>query len=151
MAEHVNVPIAAGERFYMKYGFREVLELQAADIIQPDPCHADGILECKKIAAMAETYHVKVAPHNPASPVCLAVCVQLDACMPNFLIQEMVWKDVSWRDKILKEPIKVEGGYIRLPTKPGIGIELDEKIIEEHPYRPYEQPRIYCKNGMVEN
>ena len=88
VARSTSIPIASGERLFTKWGFREVLEKQAATILQPDVSHAGGILECKKIAAMAECYYAAIAPHCPLGPIALAACLQLDACTPNFLAQE---------------------------------------------------------------
>ncbi|MEM3047484.1 MAG: galactonate dehydratase, partial [Candidatus Bathyarchaeia archaeon] len=121
VARSTSTPIATGERLFTKWAFREVLEKQAASILQPDLSHAGGIFECRKIAAMAETYFAGIAPHCPLGPVALAACIQLDACTPNFLIQE----HVTLGEGILKEPFQVRDGYIDLPTKPGLGVELD--------------------------
>src|SRR5262249_30297237 len=120
VARSTSIPIATGERLYTKWGFRQVLEKQAASILQPDLCHGGGILECKKIAAMAECNYAGVAPHNPLGPISLAACLQLDACIPNFLVQEFV----SLGEGYLKEPFTLVGGSIPLPTGPGLGIEL---------------------------
>ena len=89
VSEHVNIPIAVGERLYTRYGFRRILELQAADILQPDIGNTGGIMEVKKIAAMAEIYNMRIQPHVCASPVSTAAALQLDACIPNFFIQEL--------------------------------------------------------------
>ena len=89
VSDHVHLPIAVGERLYTRYGFRRVLELHAADILQPDVTNTGGILEAKKIAAMAEAYNARIAPHNCASPVSTAAAVQVDGCTPNVLIQEL--------------------------------------------------------------
>jgi len=80
------MPIAVGERLFTRWGFRDILEKQAVAIVQPDLCHAGGILEGKRIAAMAEVYYASIAPHNPLGPISLASCLQLDTCTPNFLI-----------------------------------------------------------------
>lgn len=126
VANSTSIPIATGERLFTKWAFREVLEKQAAAILQPDLCHAGGILEVKKIAAMAETYFAAIAPHNPLGPISLASAIQLDACIPNFLCQEQV----SLGEGYITEPFEVKDGYIDLPTKPGLGIELDDEAIE---------------------
>lgn len=136
VARGTNIPIATGERLFTRHGFREVFEKRAAAVVQPDPCHAGGILECKKIAAMAEPYYVSVAPHNPYGPIAVAVSVQIDACIPNFLIQEYATYHKEERFDILKEPLKVEHGHVRLPTKPGLGVELDEDALASYPYKP---------------
>jgi galactonate dehydratase len=131
-----KIPIATGERLYTKWGFRELFEKKAAHIIQPDPIHCGGILETKKIAAMAEANYVNVAPHCPYFHVALAIAIQIDACTPNFLIQEGGRIRGKW---LVKEPFEVEKGYIKLPTKPGLGIELDLDAIAERPYNPSSQ------------
>jgi galactonate dehydratase len=149
IAEETSVPIATGERLYTVWGFREVLEKGIADIIQPDPVHAGGISQVKKIAAMAEAYYVAVAPHNPLSPVGTAACLQLDAAMPNFLIQEMV-RGLPDRASLVTEPIeKVTDGYVELPKKPGLGVELNEEAIKRLGYKHTGFPQVYRKDGSV--
>lgn len=127
VARSTSIPIATGERLFTKWGFREVLEKQAAVILQPDLCHAGGIMEVKKIAAMAEVYYAGIAPHNPLGPISLAACLQLDACIPNFVIQEQT----TLGDGYLKDPFVMKDGYIELPTKPGLGIELDDEAVNQ--------------------
>lgn len=130
VARSTSIPIATGERLFTRWGFREVLEKQAAAVLQPDLCHCGGILEAKKIAAMAEVYYAAVAPHNPLGPISLAAGLQLDACIPNFLCQEQV----SLGEGYIKEPFQVKDGYIDLPAKPGLGIELDEEALQDKIY-----------------
>lgn len=127
IARSTSTPIATGERLFTKWGFREVLEKQAAAVLQPDICHCGGIMEAKKIAAMAEVYYAAVAPHNPLGPISLAAGLQVDACIPNFLCQEQV----SLGEGYIKDPFKVVDGYIELPDKPGLGIELDEEALRD--------------------
>jgi len=146
VARSTSVPIATGERLFTKWGFREVLEKQAAAILQPDLSHAGGILECKKIAAMAECYYVAVAPHCPLGPIALAACLQLDACIPNFLAQEQVTLGQGY----LKKPFEIVSGYIGLPTEPGLGIELDEQGLADKMYDgAWETPRLWHEDGAV--
>lgn len=146
VARSTSIPIATGERLFTKWGFREVLEKQAAAILQPDVSHAGGILECKKIAAMAECYYAAVAPHCPLGPVALAACLQLDACTPNFLVQE----HVSLGEGYLKEPFRIVDGYIPLPTRPGLGIELDEEALKDKVHDgSWETPRLWHADGSV--
>jgi galactonate dehydratase len=95
--------------------------------LQPDLCHAGGIMEGRIIAGMAEAYYAAVAPHNPLGPISLAAGLNLAASIPNFLCQEQV----SLGDGYLKEPFKIEKGYVRIPTKPGLGIELDDEKIKD--------------------
>lgn len=127
VARSTTIPIATGERLFTKWGFREVLEKQAASIMQPDLSHAGGILECKKIAAMAECYYAAVAPHCPLGPIALASCLQLDACIPNFLCQE----HVTTGEGYIKQPFQIKSGYIDVPAGPGLGIELDDAALAD--------------------
>lgn len=127
IAHGTHIPIATGERIFTKWGFREILEKQAASILQPDLCHAGGIMETRIIAGMAEAYYACLAPHNPMGPISLASGIHLAASIPNFLCQEQV----SLGEGILKEPYKVVDGHIALPTKPGLGIEVDVELMEE--------------------
>jgi galactonate dehydratase len=136
VAASTSIPIATGERLYTKFGFRELLCSQAADIIQPDLCHAGGILEVKKIAAMAEAWYVPVAPHNPNGPVGTAATVHLGASTPNFLILEYFCEDEVWLGEIVEEPIRFEKGEVIIPERPGLGIELREEGIAKRPYQP---------------
>lgn len=145
VARSTSIPIATGERLFTKWGFREVLEKQAAAIVQPDLCHAGGILEGKKIAAMAECYYAGVAPHNPLGPISLAACLQLDACIPNFLVQEQV----SLGDGYLKQPFVIRDGCVELPTGPGLGIELDDDAIAEKKGHDWKNPHVYHEDGSV--
>jgi len=146
VARSTSIPIATGERLFTKWGFREVLEKQAASILQPDLCHAGGIMECKKIAAMAETYYAAIAPHNSLGPIALAACIQLDACIPNFLIQEQV----NLGEDYLKKPFVMKDGYVELPRKPGLGIELDDELVKEKICGgEWENPRLYHEDGSV--
>ncbi|HOQ85656.1 MAG TPA: galactonate dehydratase [Phycisphaerae bacterium] len=126
IARSTTVPIATGERLMTRWGFREVIEKQAATILQPDPAHVGGILETRKVAAMGETYYMAVAPHCPLSAVALAACLQVDAVLPNFLVQEFV----TLGEDLLVEPFKLEDGHLPVPQGPGLGIEIDETKLE---------------------
>lgn len=140
VTQSTKIPIATGERLFTRWGFREVLEKQAAAILQPDACHAGGIHEVRKIAAMAEVYYASVAPHNPLGPISLAACLQVDACIPNFLCQEQV----SLGEGYLKQPFVLKDGYIELPTAPGLGIELDEAAVAAQVYDgAWATPHLY--------
>ncbi|HTE20176.1 MAG TPA: enolase C-terminal domain-like protein, partial [Armatimonadota bacterium] len=145
VARSTSIPIATGERLFTKWAFREVLEKQAAVVVQPDLCHAGGILECKKIAAMAECYYAGVAPHNPLGPISLATCLQLDACIPNFLVQEQV----TLGEGYLKEPFQLKDGYVDLPQGPGLGIELDEEALAEKIGHAWKSPHLFHEDGSV--
>jgi len=130
VARAVHIPIATGERLFTKWGFKDLFEKQAAAVIQPDICHAGGILELKKIAAMAETYYIGFAPHNPNGPICTAASIQVDACTPNFLIQEFVISDEPLRSQLQQEPIRVIDGYFEIPDRPGLGVEINEEYLD---------------------
>jgi 2-dehydro-3-deoxyphosphogalactonate aldolase len=134
VAAHTSIPIAAGERLITKYEFANVLKKQAAQILQLDVGHCGGILESKKIAGMAEAHYAAIAPHMYCGPVAAAAAIQLDTCSPNFLIQE--FNTSPLQAEILKQPIRFENGYIIPPTAPGLGVELDDDVIAEHPYAP---------------
>jgi galactonate dehydratase len=129
VARKSKTPIATGERLFTKWGFREVLAKGAASILQPDPCICGGILESTHIAAMAECHYAALAPHNPYGPINLAASLQIDACIPNLLLQEYVHLGEGY----LKTPFVVEEGYIELPTAPGLGIEVDEAYLAARP------------------
>ena len=129
------VAISAGERLYGRRSFKELFEKRAADYIQPDISHAGGISECRKIAAMAEAYYIPFAPHNPSGPVANAATLQLAACTPNFHILEIMVSDVTWRKEICNEELKFADGFMEIPTKPGLGLELNEEACLAHPYQ----------------
>lgn len=124
----LSTPIATGERLFTRWGFREILEHGAASLLQPDCCHAGGISEVRKIASMAEVYYAGLAPHNPYGPISTAACVQVDFAAPNFVIQEIVDPDTAPEAmSLVKDPLPIVDGYILPPTKPGLGVELDEE------------------------
>lgn len=128
VAAHTSIPIASGERLVTKFEFAELLKKQAAQIIQLDVGQCGGILESKKIASMAEAHYAMIAPHMYCGPVAMAAAVQLDTCSPNFLIQEFNVNDLH--SEIFVEPLRLEDGYITPPTAPGLGVELDEAVVE---------------------
>ena len=130
VAAHTSIPIATGERLVTKYEFSEVLEKQAAQIIQLDVGQCGGITESKKIAAMAEAHYAMIAPHMYCGPVAAAAAIQIDTCSPNFLIQEA--NQGPLHKKIFKEPLVFENGYIVPPTGPGLGVEFDEDVLKAH-------------------
>jgi galactonate dehydratase len=133
---HIGIPVATGERYQTRYGFRELVERRAADILQPDIIHAGGFLETKRIAAMAEPCFMTVAPHNSAGPGCTAASVHLAACTPNFKIQE-TFDDFAdpWLKELVRGAPQVQNGSFQLPQQPGLGIVLDEEVIRAHPPR----------------
>jgi galactonate dehydratase len=149
VASHTSAPIAAGERWMGKWIFFDALSRGALSVVQPDICHAGGITECHKIAAIAEAAFAKVALHCPLSPLALAASIQLDAVIPNFLVQEH--NEVNdWREDgktyfgkgYFKDPFVLdEEGCVQLPQGPGLGIELDEDGMAEIMARPWHSQR----------
>ena len=128
IAAHTNIPIATGERLVTKYEFSEVLEKQAAQILQLDVGQCGGITEAKKIAGMAEAHYAMIAPHMYCGPVVFAAAIQLDVSSPNFLIQEANMGPLH--KKIFKEPLVFENGYITPPSGPGLGVEFDQEVLK---------------------
>jgi galactonate dehydratase len=124
VSDHVPFPIATGERLLSRWEFRDVIEKQAAAYLQPDASHAGGITELKRIANMAEVYYIHLAPHCAIGAVAFSACLQVDAVIPNFLIQEQV--DAGLGDGLLREEWQVKDGHIELPTRPGLGFEINE-------------------------
>lgn len=126
VSDHVNLPIAVGERVYSRYGFRPILEQHAADILMPDIGNTGGIMEAKKIAAMAETYNMRVSPHTCAGPVSTAAALQLDACISNFLIQEVYpYRPPEHFDLVDQAPEwEIRNSLMPISDRPGLGVEL---------------------------
>ena len=131
------VAISAGERLYTRFDYNELFRLRAADYIQPDVSHAGGIMELKKLAAIAEANYIPFAPHNPSGPVANAATLQIAACCPNFCILEIMYSDVEYRKDITDEQLSYADGKIKIGSRPGIGIELNEAECLKHPYREH--------------
>lgn len=137
VARHTTVPIALGERLYTRWDFKQILTEGYVDVVQPDLSHAGGILETRKIAAMAEAFDVAVAPHCPLGPIALAASLQLDACTPNAFIQEQSlgihYNQGGDLLDYLEDPsvFDYENGYVKLPGRPGLGIRVDEEKVRE--------------------
>ncbi len=127
----INVPIATGERLYTRWAYRDLIEKQAADYIQPDLCHCGGFGEGRKIAAMAETYHVRVLPHNPNGPLSTMVWVHFGICTPNFEMLEYP-RQPTGRNELLQNLPEVVNGTIAAPTGAGWGIELNEDELSRY-------------------
>ena len=146
VAHATSVPIAAGERLFTRWAFRELLEKRSAAILQPDVSHAGGLFEVRKIAALAEAYDVAIAPHCPLGPISLAACLQLDACTPNFLCQEHVCLGEGY----LKRPFALLDGHVAVPTGPGLGIEVDEEALKDRLCDGHdENPRLWHEDGSL--
>ena len=133
--DRTNLAISAGERLYTRWDYKPLFDKMAADYIQPDVSHAGGIMELKKIAAEAECRYIPFAPHNPSGPVANAATLQLAASCPNFCILEIMYSDVEWRKDVTDEKLEYADGYMTIPDKPGLGIEINEEACLAHPYQ----------------
>ena len=137
IAREVAIPIATGERLYTRWEFKRLFQQGCVDIVQPDVAMCGGILETRKICAMAEAYDMAAAPHAPYGPIALAATLQVDACTPNVFIQEQSLgihynQGFDLLDFIKNKDIfQFENGYVKLPTKPGLGLDMDIDKIEE--------------------
>ena len=146
----VRVPIATGERLATRHQFREVLEKRAAHVIQPDLCHCGGLLEAKKISAMAEAYYVGVAPHNPLGPIANAAALHFALSTPNFLIQEDMLADVPWRWEVVESSLSTENGYWLPSDAPGLGVTVNEAAAARYPFQQEVlQSAVYAGDGAV--
>ena len=153
IAAACNIPIATGERLYSRYDFKRLLRTGGIDIIQPDLSHAGGITEVRKIAAMAEAYDVALAPHCPLGPIALAACLNVDACSYNAVIQEQsmgihynVGKSVL--DYVLNpEDFTFIEGYANLPSRPGLGVEINRELVLEENRNPHNWKNPVWRHG----
>jgi 2-dehydro-3-deoxyphosphogalactonate aldolase len=134
VARATSIPIATGERLSTKYDFARLMEAGGAAILQMNLGRVGGLLEAKKIAGMAETRHLQIAPHLYCGPVVGAANIQLATATPNFLILESIEEWGGFHSEILKTPIRFEQGHVIPPTAPGLGVELDEDVARAHPY-----------------
>lgn len=135
VASKTTIPIASGERSISLQEMESLMRNRAVKYVRPDVCAIGGITPSKKIAALAEAHYVSIVPHNPLGPVSTAACLQLDACVPNFLIQEFPsFYHYGSEDAMLKQPFVVKNGYIHIPDAPGIGIELVDDIQVKFPF-----------------
>jgi len=149
VARALPFPIATGERLVGRWEFRELFEKRACAIVQPDASHCGGISEARRIAAMAETYQIAVACHNPQGPVSTAAATHVGFATPNYLIQEVVRLDVPWRADIVTEPLVLERGFCRPPQAPGLGIEINEREASKHPFQPEVTMAAFHRDGSV--
>ncbi len=145
-----TIPVAGGERCISRDRLKDILRREALHILQPEPTANGGILETIKWAAMCELFHVTLAPHHACSPVSLFSCAHIDACVPNFLIQEC---NIDLEEQIVKDcftglPV-VENGYLQLPNRPGLGIELNEEAAASYPFKPFDRPVIIQQDDGI--
>jgi galactonate dehydratase len=136
VARRSPVPIATGESFSTKQQFADLLKHDAVSILQPEPLNLGGLFATRKICDMIDAHYGVVAPHSAQGPVCSAACVQLNASLPNFYIHEIFDEfNETWEEEIVTHPVRVENGYITIPDRPGLGIDLNLEEIAKHPYR----------------
>jgi galactonate dehydratase len=147
----VTTPIATGERLTSQHQFRELLEKRACSVIQPDLTHCGGFSEARRIAALAESHRVAMAPHNPQGPVSTAASLEFGFATPSYIICESVHSDVPWRDDVVQEGFTVEkkGRIVRPSTRPGLGIEINEKAVKKHPFKQEILQRSFYPDGAV--
>lgn len=134
VAQHIHIPVATGERFYSLYQFKQLLDTKSVGMIRADLSLAGGFTQAKKIAALAEASFVGYFPHLMGSHVNTAAFIQLDAAIPNYVVQETNEHIDAFND-FLKEPLQREGGYMIVPDRPGIGVEVDEAKLAKYPYK----------------
>jgi len=169
IAQHINIPIATGERLHTPQEFTQLLNKNAVHYVRPDVCMCGGITGAKKIAAIAEAYDAMVVPHNPLSPVSTAACIQIAASIPNFALQEYAGDDRASATErfvigkpdnndpsfspgnLVKQTLKCENGFIIIPETPGIGVELAKNIKERFPYyRRKIETRLHIDGSVVD-
>ena len=150
LREKTRTHLATGERSFTKFGFAEFCARHLVDYIQPDVCHAGGILELKKIGVLAETYRVNLAPHNPQSYVSTLASLHVDATTPSAVIQESTLTRTQWiQDLFDGSGPDIKNGYAELPSRPGLGVTLNEKVAAEHPYQPANRAEYRFSDGSV--
>lgn len=143
VAAGTSIPIASGERLTTKYEFFKLLQAGAASILQMNLGRCGGLLEAKKIASMAEAYYAQIAPHLYNGPIGAAASIQLAACTPNFLIQESIGTWSGFHAQVLRKPLQWEDGYLIPSCEPGLGVELDLAVVEQH--SPYIGNRLHLQ------
>ena len=149
LKDKLPIPLATGEMLYTKYEFRDLIAARAADILQPDIVLCGGLLETKKIAAMAEAHYLTIAPHNPLGGMSTAVSAHFAASTGNFLILEYRLDTVGPNSKLLKKPVPLDDGYLLIPETPGLGVEVNEAAIKNHPLRYWRRPLVIEPDGNI--
>ena len=149
VARATRIPIAAGERLVHRREFLPLLEAEGIAVAQPDVCHAGGLTETRRIAALCDTFGVSMAPHNPLGPVATMVNIHLGFATPNFLIQEVMRADVPWRDEVVRGVAPIVDGYVTPPEAPGIGVEIDFDAAAKYPFAEVRPIQWYHADGSV--
>lgn len=136
VGRRLAVPVSAGESFTTTHQFAELLKYNSVHILQPDPSNMGGIWRTRMVCAMADANYAVVAPHQAQGPVSTAVCVQIGACTPNLMVQELFDEfNVEWERDIVVPHVEVVDGRIQIPSGPGLGVDLNWAEIEKHPYQ----------------
>jgi L-alanine-DL-glutamate epimerase-like enolase superfamily enzyme len=150
LREKTKTHLATGERSFTKFGFADFCSRHLVDYIQPDVCHAGGILELKKIGVLAETYRINMAPHNPQSYVSTMASLHVDATTPSSTIQESTLSKSEWMQELFDGTgPDIRAGYAELPTRPGLGVTLNEKVAAAHPYKPAARGEYRLSDGSI--
>lgn len=144
-----GVPVALGERLSGRAEFLRVLRSGHVAVVQPDVCHAGGLSEMRRIAAMAETFGVVVAPHNPLGPIATAHNLHFAASTPNWIIQEQMRNAVPWYDEVVDRPLQIINGRAKIPSGPGLGLRVNEQVAAQYPYVPERQISATLSDGSV--
>ena len=148
--QQTTIPIAGGERVVTRDSLRQVLEHRAVHILQPEPTANGGIFETIKWAAAAELHQIVLAPHHAGTPVSLLACAHIDACVSNFLIQEChIYMDTPWIVDLFDPLPTIEDGYLELPDRPGLGIELNEDAASEYKSVAKDRPVVIQRDGSI--
>jgi galactonate dehydratase len=149
VAKSTSIPIAAGERLVHRRDFLPLLQSGAIAVAQPDVCHAGGITEVKRIAALCDTFGVSMAPHNPLGPIATMVNIHLGFAMSNFLIQEVMRSDVPWRDDIVSGVTPIIKGFVSPSEAHGLGVDINFEAATKHPYEEVRPVQWYHQDGSV--
>jgi galactonate dehydratase len=149
VARALGTPVATGERLITLPEFRDHLATEALGMLQPDVCHVGGPTALRKIAALAESHGVPLAPHNPLGPIATVVNQHVAFATPGVVIQEVMRADVPWRDDVVSGTVPIVDGHIDAPPGPGWGVTVDEGAAAEHPYRPEPQLATRGADGTV--
>jgi galactonate dehydratase len=146
-----SIPLATGERLFTKYGFSQICSRHLVDYVQPDVVHCGGILEMKKIATIAEAYRIELCPHNPQSDVSTLASLHVDFSTPNFAIQEITHRgnDPFWNDLFYGGAVSYDKGFALPPDRPGLGVNLDEKVAARRPYQPHTRQQLRFPDGGI--
>ena len=150
LRQKTKVPLATGERAFTKYGFTELCTRHLVNYVQPDVCHAGGILELKKIGTIAEAFRIEMAPHNPQSEVSTLASLHVNATTPAATILEYSPQRAPWIQELFNGgAVKVTDGFAALPERPGLGVDLNESVAAQHPYKPINRPNYVFSDGAV--